>query len=254
MKIILSRKGFDSGYGGYPSPILPDGTLTNGISNYHIGHGILDNLGPNNLPREGEQLVGLSTGIARAPDDPSFVSGLSYSKGYQIQLLPGFPLEVPGCPSAGAYYDGVALRITLQVPSGINGASFDTKFFSTEYPTYVCTVYNDQVAVIVNPAPQGAINGNVVFDSQSNPLGVNSGDFNVCDGCPLGTGELQGTGFEGHGGTSWLQSTFPVTPNSIIEIIFMIWDSGDATADSMVLFDNWQWLTNTTNTGTGPSN
>ncbi len=27
MKIIISRKGFDSGYGGYPSPILPDGTL-----------------------------------------------------------------------------------------------------------------------------------------------------------------------------------------------------------------------------------
>lgn len=27
MKIILSRKGFDSSYGGYPSPILPDGSL-----------------------------------------------------------------------------------------------------------------------------------------------------------------------------------------------------------------------------------
>ena len=27
MKIILSRKGFDSKYGGMPSPILPDGTL-----------------------------------------------------------------------------------------------------------------------------------------------------------------------------------------------------------------------------------
>jgi hypothetical protein len=27
MKIILSRKGFDSKFGGYPSPILPDGTL-----------------------------------------------------------------------------------------------------------------------------------------------------------------------------------------------------------------------------------
>ena len=27
MKIILSRKGFDSGNGGQPSPILPDGTL-----------------------------------------------------------------------------------------------------------------------------------------------------------------------------------------------------------------------------------
>jgi hypothetical protein len=27
MKIILSRKGFDSGYGGYPSPILPNGQM-----------------------------------------------------------------------------------------------------------------------------------------------------------------------------------------------------------------------------------
>ena len=27
MKIILSRKGFDSTYGGYPSPILPDGNM-----------------------------------------------------------------------------------------------------------------------------------------------------------------------------------------------------------------------------------
>lgn len=27
MKFILSRKGFDSGYGGCASPILPDGTM-----------------------------------------------------------------------------------------------------------------------------------------------------------------------------------------------------------------------------------
>ena len=27
MKIILSRKGFDSGFGGYPSPIFPDNTF-----------------------------------------------------------------------------------------------------------------------------------------------------------------------------------------------------------------------------------
>jgi hypothetical protein len=27
MKVILSRKGFDSEYGGIASPILPDGTL-----------------------------------------------------------------------------------------------------------------------------------------------------------------------------------------------------------------------------------
>ena len=27
MKVILSRKGFDSSNGGCPSPIMPDGTL-----------------------------------------------------------------------------------------------------------------------------------------------------------------------------------------------------------------------------------
>ena len=27
MKVILSRKGFDSAYGGYPSPILPSGEM-----------------------------------------------------------------------------------------------------------------------------------------------------------------------------------------------------------------------------------
>lgn len=27
MKVIFSRKGFDSGYGGMPSPVLPDGTM-----------------------------------------------------------------------------------------------------------------------------------------------------------------------------------------------------------------------------------
>lgn len=27
MKLVLSRKGFDSGYVGFPSPILPDGRL-----------------------------------------------------------------------------------------------------------------------------------------------------------------------------------------------------------------------------------
>ena len=27
MKVILSRKGFDSAFGGYPSPILPSGEM-----------------------------------------------------------------------------------------------------------------------------------------------------------------------------------------------------------------------------------
>ena len=41
MKVILSRKGFDSGYGGWASPILPDGRMlslpipaSNGLLSY----------------------------------------------------------------------------------------------------------------------------------------------------------------------------------------------------------------------------
>lgn len=41
MKVILSRKGFDSGYGGWASPILPDGRMlslpipaSNGLVSY----------------------------------------------------------------------------------------------------------------------------------------------------------------------------------------------------------------------------
>ncbi len=39
MKVILSRKGFDSAYGGFPSPILPDGTLLS-LPIPHMGDGI----------------------------------------------------------------------------------------------------------------------------------------------------------------------------------------------------------------------
>jgi hypothetical protein len=46
MKVILSRKGFDSGYGGYPSPILPDGWMIslkkNSLNKQIAQHGRMD--------------------------------------------------------------------------------------------------------------------------------------------------------------------------------------------------------------------
>src|SRR6185437_15595940 len=37
MKVILSRKGFDSSYGDAPSAILPDGTLLSFPIPHHVG-------------------------------------------------------------------------------------------------------------------------------------------------------------------------------------------------------------------------
>lgn len=74
MKVILSRKGFDSGYGGYPSPILPDGRLISfpipdrnssiKYSDLHIDESttylkIINDLIGNQLKLEGDGIVQL---------------------------------------------------------------------------------------------------------------------------------------------------------------------------------------------------
>lgn len=59
--------------------------------------------------------------------------------------------------------------------------------------------------------------------------------------CPLGTGQLQGTGFQGGAATGWLETQSPVDPGSEITLRFTIYDVGDDWLDSTVLIDNFQW-------------
>jgi hypothetical protein len=114
--------------------------------------------------------------------------------------------------------------------------------------------------------------GNISFDSNNHPVSVNMGFFDVCDPnapsrfaqschntggtcpplpnpyCPLGLGELAGTGFDvwskdgPAGATRWLKTQAPVTPASIITIRFAMWDAGNALYDSTVLIDDFQWI------------
>jgi hypothetical protein len=124
----------------------------------------------------------------------------------------------------------------------------------------------------------GAINGNISFDSASNPVSVNIAFFDVCDPagignfasvcggckpppnpyCPSGIAQLQGNGFDGAwgdaGGTSWLQTNAPVEPGQEFEIRFAVWDVGDTALDSTVVIDGFEWIANggTVNVGTEP--
>ena len=70
--------------------------------------------------------------------------------------------------------------------------------------------------------------------------------------CAGGVAEFAGTGFEdlgqwctgtttGGGATGWLTSQAPVKPGETITLEFMIWDTGDASYDSSVVLDNFQW-------------
>ena len=93
----------------------------------------------------------------------------------------------------------------------------------------------------------GSVNGNICFDSQSNPVSVNIAFFDVCLGCPLGETELIGTGFDtwdDAGATSWLTTKAPIKGGEEFSIRFAIWDTGDQSWDSTVLIDNFQWLAN----------
>ncbi len=207
--------------------------------------GLMTGFGPNVDPREGSSMLVLSSGRARTPTDPSPCPNESCATFGPGVAPAGFPQNVPTCPTGTAIGDDVGLELTLTAPTNATGYTFRFRFYSYEYPEYVCSLYNDQYITLVDPAPQGSINGNISFDAQSNPVSVNIAFFDTCVGCPAGTTELVGTGFDLYndaGATSWLQTTAPVDPGTTFTIRFAIWDTGDDNLDSTVLIDDFEWI------------
>jgi hypothetical protein len=207
--------------------------------------GILSDFGSNVLPRRGGAMLGLSSGHARDAADPDACGKLSCNHSGEGTPPPGFPQDVPGCTGDSDINDDVGLEVTLRAPTNASGYTFDFNFYSFEYPEFVCTLFNDQFITLVDPAPMGSINGNVTFDSMSNPVSVNIAFFDVCEGCSLGTSELEGTGFgdwNDAGATSWLVTQAPVEGGEEITIRWAIWDTGDTLWDSTALVDNFNWV------------
>jgi hypothetical protein len=166
---------------------------------------------------------------------------------------------VPNCPGLQNINDDVGLELKLRAPTNATGYAFLFKFYSFEYPEYICTEWNDQFITLVNPPPPDSLNGNISFDKQANPVSVNVAFFDVCPGCPLGDAELAGTGFDGSAGdeggaTAWLETTAPIGAGEEFTIRFAIWDTGDQYLDSTVLVDRFQWIANggTVVVGTDP--
>jgi hypothetical protein len=242
--------------------------------------GIQPSFGPNVNVQGGKNMLALSSGAARVVGQPGACNGISCEYNATATPPTGFPEDDPTCPPTQRIADDVALQVQVRVPSNATGYSFSFKFHSFEYPDWVCDTqgYNDQFIALVTPAPMGAYipsgstGGNISFDSNKHPVSVNIGYFDVCDPstpsrfashcatggavtcptlpspyCPLGVGQLQGTGFDvwnkdgPDGATRWLESQAPATPGSIITIRFAIWDAGNGEYDSTVLVDNFQW-------------
>jgi hypothetical protein len=202
-------------------------------------------------------MLAISSGHARTENQVGACNSEScFTTGVGV-APPNFPQDSPNCPPSTEINDDVGLEVKLRAPTNATGYAFNFRFYSFEYPEWICMDYNDQFIALVDPAPNGAIFGNICFDSMSNPVSINLGFFDVCDSCPAGPGEMLGTGFnlwDDAGGTVWLETQAPVDAGSELTIRFAIWDTGDDLWDSTALIDNFRWIANggTVSVGTTP--
>ena len=248
--------------------VAPDGSDTcnpgacSTNANYPLGHGNLTKLGVNK-PQQGSHMHSMSSGTARDPSDPGYQDVGGFDKMFTVGAAAGFPAPAPACPGVitGQPHDGMALRLTIRVPTNAQSFTFDTNFFTYEFPDYICSTYNDTFVVEMAPAPKGAsTGGNIAFDQSGNPISVNNALLQVCDpqttptgkafACPLGSATLSGTGFgtdtagSNHAATGWLQTSVNIDPSlkgKDITLVFAVWDSGDGILDSTALIDSFTW-------------
>jgi hypothetical protein len=228
------------------------------LSNFDLGHGILDGFGVLSV-RAGSRMLAISSGTARQPTDPGYVDVAGFDKMYACESPEGFPKKAPACPGVvtGEPHDGVALEVTMKAPDEAVGFSFEFDFHTYEWPNFICSPYNDNFVALLDPAPPGQTDGNVSFDIKGNPVSVNNAYLRACgcaDGppcfsngnkkflCQLGHDPLVGTGFETGAATGWLTTTAPVEGGATITLRWAIYDSGDGVLDSTSLIDDFHWL------------
>jgi hypothetical protein len=233
-----------------------------GTDGMHVlSRGVLPAFGAANV-QQGMRMLALSSGTARAPGQTGWQSPEGASLGVKSEPPEGFPIEAPACPGVltGACNDPAALELRIRVPTNAHSFKFNFNFYTYEFPEYICSIFNDYFVTLMDPAPPEAVQKNISFDTQKNPISVNNALLQACKAqmappanptkqydCSLGTDLLANTGFDEtkktgpHAATGWLMTQAPVTPGSIITLRFAIWDSGDGSLDSTVLIDNFEW-------------
>lgn len=175
--------------------------------------------------------------------DPSLVGTGDCSNTIEEQWLAGAPSNGKGAR------DYAELRLKMTVPEWANSLAYDFAFFTVEYPVFYQRIFNDFFVAWLESKKW---TGNISFDKQQNPISLNAGfldfrdavngtpnDPDCKDGCKAP--ELHGSCFRTHAGTNWLTTKVGVTPGEEIELVFAIFDLGDARLDSYVILDNFRW-------------
>ncbi|MEM9459328.1 MAG: choice-of-anchor L domain-containing protein [Myxococcota bacterium] len=142
-------------------------------------------------------------------------------------------------------YDYAEMRLSVTVPVQTFGFTYDFAMFSTEYPGFYQTQYNDMYIAWLESEQW---TGNISFDDMGNPISLNAGFLDYKDApnpfdcpAPCEAPELQGTAMEGHAGTRWLTTTAGVTPGETIELVLAVFDLSDTVLDTVIILDNFLW-------------
>jgi hypothetical protein len=197
----------------------------------------LKRLGSSNRlrPMEGQRFLALGSGPIGNPN-PS--SGGQFSDRTHRDPMPAF-LGARRAKSDGRpVYDRHQIVIELLAPKDANSFSFDFNFFSAEYPAYVNKNYNDTFYAILEASStnQGKPT-NISFDADGRSIEVDNNYFQR----PFHPIPNWGTGFDHHGSTGWLRTSWPIKGGEKFKLTFSIHDEGDGIFDSVVLLDNFKW-------------
>ena len=214
------------------------------------GRNIVSDFGNNYLPHAGSSMAVLSSGLTVDSSDPTWVNpviGVEFANSVPHPAPQGDPADGCGQADPATVNDYTELTFTIDVPSNAKSLQYDFAFMSGEFPQWVCSLYDDTFLAILESSQ---FSGNISFDDAGNPVSINIGFFDVCNQDPFyptetanctGAGELAGTGYDTYGGTGWLTTIAPVTPNETITLRFIIFDEGDHIWDSLTLIDNFVW-------------
>ncbi|HEY1814938.1 MAG TPA: choice-of-anchor L domain-containing protein [Kofleriaceae bacterium] len=248
-------------------------------------HSLMTGYGTGVTPKEGATLGVLATGHAdtttdQQNDEESILDFAAFPSDY-LSANGGTLPNAPGCPppDGNEAFDPIMVTLTIKVPDNVNSFTLDTNFYSSEFPEYVCTEYNDFFVVLLDSTysgtPANPADKNLAFYSPDMgatkyPVGVNlagTGLFTQCvngtTGCAedgggtitscTGSDELQGTSFakkdagdcdsdslEG-GATGWLRTSGNVSPGETMKLRIAIWNTSDAGWQSLALVDSFAW-------------
>jgi hypothetical protein len=255
-----------------PGELEFDTAYTGNAQQVHVHAGQLGTYNPPTYPTlEGEKMVILSSGMASEMAMPGdqFAS-TAVNGAFQATPLPA-PIvtnkvdqvetctDNPNLVGSGdcsntlqeqwdqgdGAFDYAELRLSGTVPAGASGFEYHLAFFSTEYPNYYQSVFNDMYIAWLESE---LWTGNISFDEMGNPISLNAGFLDYKDApnpydCPgvCQAPELQGTAMQTHAGTKWLTTTAGVMPGEDFTLVWAIFDLSDEVLDSVVILDAFSW-------------